>query len=254
MDLEDFSALPVEAPFFPSLQALELQAVTQEEANQLLSALTRSPLSNLHLGLRGVVPNSAFESLLSSITGGSSELRLLDVSTSDHREDSELWSLTLLSRPFFSSLTTICIESHGGFDITNESLGILARNLPHIVDLRLWSADARGKRVTLPCLAPFAEHCRSLRTLKIPLDACDAARAFSLLATRRFPRQRALCELMVLHAGIERPSDVAIYLNMLFGALQKITSTADESDEGVYNGANTDSRTASDWRELRRSL
>ncbi|CAK5283479.1 unnamed protein product [Mycena citricolor] len=254
-DLEDFATLAADRSFFPSLQALELQAVTQLEANLLFSALTTSPLSTLHLGLRGLVLNSAFESLLASITRGSqSELRLLDISSLDHREDGDLWSLTLLTCSFFSSLTNISIESHVGFEITNESLGTLAQNLPHIAELRLWAANSGGKHVTLPCLASFAENCRSLRTLKIPLDACDVAWALSILASRAFPRQRALRELMVLNAGIERPSDVAAYLSILFGALKKITTMADEGDEGVYDGAYAESTSASYWEEVHRLL
>ncbi|CAK5266150.1 unnamed protein product [Mycena citricolor] len=252
-NIEDLAMLSVDTAFFPALEMLDLQSVTQAEAILFLSTLTRSPLSALGLGLKELVLNSAFENLISTVRScPASELRILDISSSDHPEGGDLWSLGLLCSPFFSSLTRIYIKSHVGFDITNDSLSALAQNLPRLLDLWLWTADPGGKLVTLPCLATFAEHCRSLRTLKIPLDARDAPRASSLLVSPPFPRQMALRELMVLKAGIEHPSDVAAYLNMLFGALTTITTRADERDGASYDGADEDSWTRSYWREVHR--
>ncbi|KAJ7613397.1 hypothetical protein FB45DRAFT_1008923 [Roridomyces roridus] len=140
-------------------------------------------------------------------------------------------AVTLLSPLFiFENLTCVELTAPVGFDFDNDSIASLACAWPRIQHLELVSSMFQNipSRATLLALVAFAKHCRSLRLLKLSLNAKVVPTWQTLASSPDAPRpqQRVLSSLYVRDSPVGSPLAVAVFLSSLFPKLRHISTSS----------------------------
>ncbi|KAK7001346.1 hypothetical protein R3P38DRAFT_3048630 [Favolaschia claudopus] len=128
------------------------------------------------------------------------------------------------------NLTAVILQIGYGITIDDDFIRKISEAWPRLQILNIspkFHCSQYVPRTTLPGLIPLAQHCRSLTSLTITLDA-TALDPHAKGKPGNGISSESLCELNVAESPISSPAAVASFLSAIFPKLERVVSRGDE--------------------------
>ncbi|KAJ6596314.1 hypothetical protein DFH09DRAFT_1024146 [Mycena vulgaris] len=214
---------------FPVLRHLDIVSDTLQSASSLIAHISSTRLREVHINADQCAPSSTWKEAFNILAQLPSHAHLASLSLCQRSnvppipvnivEKYILGPQTISPLLSLGSLTNLLLQPFYGLDLDDETLHQMAAAWPRLEILELGGerATPRPPRATLRALVYLAEHCPTLHSVQLALDATDPVPRFS-----RPRHTRPAHMLGYLHTGpspINTPSLVAAFLSDIFAAI-----------------------------------